>query len=160
MSIDIARDSAPVARRRTVATEANYQDAERAVNWLSDKGFPVERTSIVGTGLRSVEQVSGRLTTGRAAAVGAAQGAVIGLLFGLLFGLFFTNAADFFGVVLYGLVAGIVWGTLWGALLYYAQGGRRDFASDAAIRADRYEVQVDESVAAEAGHLLEGLAAA
>jgi hypothetical protein len=156
-SIATAQDSEPAASRRTVATEANYKDAERAVDWLSDQGFPVERVSIIGAGLRSVEQVSGRLTTGRAAAAGAAQGATLGLLFGVLFGLFFTNAVAFFGVVLYGLGAGIVWGTLWGAVAHYAQGGRRDFASVADTRAERYEVQVDDSVAAEAGRVLERL---
>jgi hypothetical protein len=148
------RDATSDGARRTVATESSYRDAEHDVDWLSDQGFPVERVSIVGTGLRSVEQVSGRLTTGRAALMGAGQGATIGLLFGLLFGLFFTNAADFFGVVLYGLVAGIVWGSLWGAIAHYARGGRRDFASVAETRADRYEVQVDQNLAAEATRLL------
>jgi hypothetical protein len=160
MSIATSRDPAPGGARRTVATEANYREAERAVDWLADQGFPVQRVSIVGTGLRSVEQVFGRLTTGRAAVMGAAQGATIGLLFGLLFGLFFTNAADFFGVLLYGLVAGIVWGSLWGALIHYAQGGRRDFASVTETRADRYEVQADDSVAEEAERLLERMARA
>jgi hypothetical protein len=61
------RDAAPATPRRTIATASNYQEAERAVDWLSDEGFPVERASIVGTGLRFVEQVSGRLTTSRAA---------------------------------------------------------------------------------------------
>jgi hypothetical protein len=157
MRIATARHSEPAASRRTVASEANYQDAERAVDWLADQRFPVERVSIIGTGLRSVEQVSGRLATGRAAAVGAAQGATLGLLFGLLFGLFFTDAVAFFGVVLYGLVAGIVWGALWGAIAQYAQGGRRDFASQAETRAERYEIQVGDSVAPEAERLLERL---
>jgi hypothetical protein len=146
--------------RRTVATESTYREAERAVDWLSDQGFPVERVSIVGTGLRSVEQVSGRVTTGRAALMGAGHGATIGLLFGLLFGLFFTNAVDFFGVVLYGLVAGVVWGSIWGALAHSARGGRRDFASVAETRADRYEVQVDDNLAAQATRLLDQMSAA
>jgi hypothetical protein len=154
MSIAATRDPAPASARRTVATEANYREAERAVDWLSDQGFPVQRVSIVGTGLHSVEQVFGRVTTGRAAVIGAAQGATLGLLFGLLFGLFFTNVGDFFGVVLYGVVAGTVWGAMWGAIVHYAQGGRREFASVTETRADRYEVQVDESVAGEAGRLL------
>jgi hypothetical protein len=153
------RNPSPPEAHRTVATEASYRDAERAVDWLSDHGFPVERVSIVGTGLRSVERVSGRLTTGRAAVMGAAQGATIGLLIGLLFGLFFTNVADFFGVMLYGLVAGSLWGALWGAIAHYAQRGRRDFISVAETRADRYEVQVDDSVAAEARRLLQQMTA-
>jgi hypothetical protein len=154
MSAGTMRDPAPAGVRRTVATEPNYREAERAVDWLSDQGFPVERVSIVGTGLRSIEQVSGRVTTARAAAMGAAQGATIGLLFGLLFGLFFTDAASFFGVVLYGLAAGVVWGALFGAIAQYAQGGRRNFGSVIETRADRYDVQADDSVAGEAERLL------
>jgi hypothetical protein len=150
-----SQDPAPAEARRTVAAGPRYENAERAVDWLSDQGFPVERVSIVGTGLRSVEEVTGRVTTGRAAAMGAAQGAWLGLFFGLLFGLFFTNAAAFFGVVLYGLVAGIVWGSVWGALLHYLQRGRRDFGSMSETRADRYEVQVDDGVAGDAERLLE-----
>jgi hypothetical protein len=157
MSTAVTSYPVPAGARRTVASEANYLEAERAVDWLSDHGFPVERVSIVGTGLRSVEQVFGRLTTGRAALLSAAQGASLGLLFGALFGLFFTNVGAFFTVVLYGLVAGIVWGGLFGAIGQFARRGRRDFASATETRADRYEVQVDDAVAGEARRMLEGM---
>jgi hypothetical protein len=149
------QDPAPAGPRRAVAGGPEYEDAERAVDWLSDQGFPVERVSIVGIGLRSVEHVIGRVTTGRAAAMGAAQGAWIGLLFGVFFGVFFTTTAAFFGVVLYGVVTGIVWGALWRAIVQYMQRGRRDFGSLTETRAERYEVQVDDSVAGEAERLLE-----
>lgn len=141
------------ATRRTIETDPDYREAEETVNWLSDQGFPVERVAIVGTGLRYVEQIAGRVDTSRAALMGAGQGAWIGLFFGLLFGLFFNGAA-FFGVVLYGLAAGAVFGAFWGAIFHYMQRGRRDFASVAGTRADQYEVQVDEGVAPEAERLL------
>ena len=119
------------------------------------RGFPVERVSIVGGGLRSIEKVLGRVTTARAALAGAAQGATIGVLLGALFGLFFTTVAGFFALVLYGLVAGALWGSLWGAIVHYAQRGRREFGSVIETRADRYEVQVDDAVAGEAERVLE-----
>jgi hypothetical protein len=145
----------PPSTRRTVASVGNYQDAERAVDWLSDQGFPVDRVSIVGTGLRYVEQVSGRLTTGRAALRGLGQGAWIGLFFGLLFTLFFDlSTGGFFGVLLYGIVTGALFGALWGAIFQWFLRGRRDFASVAQTRADLYEVQVDEGVADEAQRLI------
>jgi hypothetical protein len=147
------------APKTTVATYDSYPEAERAVDLLSDRGFPVERVAIVGTGLKSVEQVAGRLTVGRAALVGAGQGAMLGLLFGLLFGLFFEGPA-FFGVVLYGLVAGAVFGTVLGALSQAAQGGRRDFASITGMRADHYEIQVDPEVADRARQMLGELSSA
>jgi uncharacterized protein YqgC (DUF456 family) len=132
--------------KTTVATYGTYPEAERAVDFLSDSGFPVERVAIVGTGLKSVEQVAGRVTTGRAALAGAGQGATVGLLFGLLFGLFFEGPA-FFGVILYGLVAGAIFGAILGALFQAAQGGRRDFGSVTGFQAERYEIQVDQEVA-------------
>src|SRR4051794_15879968 len=111
-----ARDSA----RRSVASVNSYQDAERAVDWLSDQGFRVDQVSIIGTGLRYVEQVSGRLTTGRAALSGMAQGVWIGLFFGLLFSLFFDlNTGDFFGLLLYGILTGALFGALWGAIFQW-----------------------------------------
>lgn len=151
--------SAGAGSRTTVASYTNYREAERAVDHLSDQGFPVERVAIVGTGLRTVEQVAGRLTVGRAAAAGAGQGAMLGLLFGLLFGLFFEGQ-EFFGVVLYGLVAGAIFGAIFGAVFQAAQGGRRDFASVQGMEAERYEVQVDHEVSARAKQLLDELEAA
>jgi hypothetical protein len=99
------------ASRRTIASYSTYADAERAVDWLADHGFAVERSAIVGTGLRSVEQVTGRMTPGRAAGIGAAQGALIGALFALLFGIFFTGP-DFVGLLLYALALGALFGAL------------------------------------------------
>ena len=47
----------------TVATYPDYASAQRAIDYLSDNQFPVELTSIVGTDLRLVETVVGRMTT-------------------------------------------------------------------------------------------------
>jgi hypothetical protein len=77
----------PVAARVTVATYPDYRSAQRAVDFLSDRRFPVERTAIVGTDLRMVEQVTGRMTVLRAALAGLGAGAWFGLLIGLLFAL-------------------------------------------------------------------------
>jgi hypothetical protein len=153
MSPRQVHEPAPNGTRRTIETDADYRDAERAVDWLSDHGFPVEQVVIVGTGLRYVEQIAGRVTTRTAALTGAGQGATIGLLFGLFFGLFFNGVA-FFGVLLYGLFAGALFGATWGALVHYMQQGRRDFASVATTRADHYEVQADARVADRAEQLL------
>jgi hypothetical protein len=157
--------STPAARpldtgaRTTVATYDNYRDAERAVDFLSDKGFPVERAAIIGTGLKTVEQIAGRLTTGRAALAGAGQGAMLGLIFGLLFSLFFEGP-EFLGVILYGVVLGTVFGTIFAAIGQAMQGGRRDFASVRGMQAERYEVQVDHEVSARAKQLLAEMPAA
>jgi hypothetical protein len=142
--------------RRVVASYSSYRDAERAVDLLSDRRFPVQRVAIVGRDLQTVEQVTGRMGYGRAALNGAAQGAVLGLLFGWLFGLF--NWVDplvaGLTLALYGLLWGAVVGALIGLLLHALSGGRRDFASVGGVRATRYDVIVDEEVADDAARIL------
>ena len=153
--MSIAPMPASSRTRRTVTTVDSYDEAERAVDWLSDKNFPMQHVAIVGTGLRYIEQISGRVTTSSAALTAGGQGAMIGLFWGLLFGLFFTlDTGGFFGVLAYSVLVGIVFGAIFGAVSHYASGGRRDFASVAQTRADRYEVQVDEAFADQAMQLL------
>jgi hypothetical protein len=77
----------------TVAQFDDYDSAQRAVDRLSDDGFPVEKLDVVGSDLRLVERVTGRLTRMRAAGAGAASGLWLGLLFGLLIGLFATGSS-------------------------------------------------------------------
>jgi hypothetical protein len=141
--------------RRAVSSVDNYKDAQHAVDWLSDHDFPVERVSIVGTGLRYVEQVSGRMTTGRATLLGTGYGALIGLFWGLLFGLLFTfDSGSFWGLLAFSIVVGAVFGALFGAIGHYASGGERDFSSKSDTRADHYEVQVEDGYSAEAERVL------
>jgi uncharacterized membrane protein len=147
--------SATTPRRRTIASYTDYQDAERAVDRLSDAGFAVERGAIIGTGLRSVEQVTGRMTIGRAALVGAGEGALIGAFIALLFGLFFSGP-DFGELLLYSLAVGACFGGATGAIIQAASGQGRNFASTMTVATDHYEVQVDEDVAAEASRILDG----
>lgn len=144
--------------RRVVATCGSYADAERAVDHLADEDFPVERLSIVGSDLRMVEQVTGRLSFVSAAAAGAAVGAWTGGLFGLIFALFLTDDAGVsaLGVLLYGLVFGALMGALFGLGAYALTAGRRDFASVSGLQAGRYDVMADVEVADDAAARLRG----
>src|SRR4051794_1739777 len=133
--------ASPPSGGGNVSTYESYEDAERAVDYLSDNGFPVENAKIVGSDLRLVEQVTGRVTTGRAALAGAGSGAWFGLFIGLLVGLF-TTGPTWAGLVVGGLLIGAVWGATFGFIAHYAMRGRRDFASDRALVAHRYDVLV------------------
>ena len=124
-----------------VASYGTYVEAQAAVDHLSDRGFPVEHVRIVGDGVRIVEQVSGRMTKGRAAALGAASGAWFGLFIGLLMGLF--ALVGWLSVVLTAVVLGAVFGAVAGFLGHAATGGRRDFTSVRGLTAQRYDVHVD-----------------
>jgi hypothetical protein len=141
--------------RRSVSSATTYKDAEHAVDWLSDHEFPVERVTIVGTGLRYVENVSGRMTTGRAALLGTSGGALMGLAWGLLFALLFTlDSGSFWGLLAFSIVVGAAFGALVGAISQISTGGSHDFSSSAVTRADHYEVQVDDGYANEARRVL------
>jgi hypothetical protein len=145
--------------RRVVASYTSYRDAERAVDHLSDNDFPVERVSIVGHDLEFVEQVAGRMTYGRAALHGALSGAMVGLLVGWLFAVFnwFDAVIGWGWLILDGLWFGALVGTLFGLLAHALTGGRRDFSSVSAIRANRYELLADEEVATQAEQLINRL---
>lgn len=132
----------PTAPQHLLGEFPTYAGAEQVVDRLSDNGFPVEHARIVGTGLRSVEYVTGRLTTGRAASAGAASGAWFGLLLGFLIGLF-SDGSAWLGVLLGSTAIGAVWGALFGFLAHRATRGRRDFASVKGLEAEQYAVYVD-----------------
>jgi hypothetical protein len=131
-----------------VGTYPDYAMAQQAVDLLSDNKFPVERTAIIGTDLRLVENVLGRLTTGRAALAGAASGAWFGLFVGLLFGLF--SNSSWFAAILVCVLIGAAWGAIFGAIAHAATGGRRDFASRSTLQAGQYAVVTDPDVADQA----------
>jgi hypothetical protein len=135
-----------------VAEYPAYAAAQRAVDYLSDQNFPVEHTAIIGTDLRLVENVLGRLTVGRAALAGAGGGAWFGLFIGLLFGIFSTY--NWFAVVATGVVVGAIWGAAFGAVAHAATRGQRDFTSRSSLQASRYAVTVDPEHAEQARQLL------
>jgi hypothetical protein len=147
--------SATVAAGRRAPTHTaiaefrSYRDAQHLVDRLSDAGFPVQSARIVGHDVHTVEQVTGRLTTGRAALVGAATGAWIGLLIGVLLTLFTAGAAPI-ATFLASLFMGAGWGAVLGSVGHWVTRGRRDFSSVKRLDAGRYQVQVEEGVAAEA----------
>ena len=132
-----------------LASFSDYVDAQRLVDRMSDDGFPVESVRIVGEGVRTVEQVTGRMTRGRAAASGAAGGAWFGVLIGLLFGLF-TSGAGWVWLLLISLLIGAFWGAVFGFVAHWSTRGRRNFSSVMTLQARRYEVHVDQAQAAQA----------
>ncbi|MET0188382.1 MAG: general stress protein [Pseudonocardia sediminis] len=142
--------------RRQVAVFDHYAAAERAVDHLSDIGFPVEKVAIVGHDLTYVEQVTGRLTFPGAAWRGALTGALPGALIGWIFGLFSWIDPLIAGLLLalYGLAFGAVVGAVLGLLVHALQRGRRDFVAVSQVAPSRFEILVDEDVADEAARLI------
>ncbi|GAA3273654.1 hypothetical protein Dvina_37520 [Dactylosporangium vinaceum] len=123
----------------TVARYDDYASAQAAVDRLSDDGFPVGQLSIIGSDLRLVEQVTGRLTKAKAALSGAASGAWFGLLIGVLLGLFATGSG-WLAMVGVGVAFGALWGAAFGFLAHAMTGGRRDFSAVRSLAAAHYDV--------------------
>lgn len=143
-----------LAARELVGSYTEYAGAQRAVDFLSDERFPVERTAIIGSDLRMVELVVGRLNYGRAALAGAASGAWFGLLIGLFLGLFVPDIDGVLTLLLWGLLFGGLAGAAFGGAGHAMSGGKRDFVSRQQLAAGRYDVVVDSAYANEARTLL------
>jgi hypothetical protein len=134
-------DSPAARNSRAMLREFDeYAEAQRPVDRLSDAGFPVEHVQIVGTGIRTVEQVTGRMTTSKAALYGAGSGACLGLLMGLIFGLLTPGPVAWLLVLLMSLALGAPWGAVFGFVAHWATKGERDFSSINALEAKRYAV--------------------
>jgi hypothetical protein len=129
-----------------------YEQAQEAVDFLSDHEFPVQNCLIVGTELKQVERVTGRLTTGKVAAGGAVSGLWMGLFVGLVVSLFGTGST--LAVILSTMVFGLVFGLVWALAGYAATRGRRDFTSESQVVATRFEVLVEHKLAQRARELL------
>jgi hypothetical protein len=135
-----------------VAAYSTYLEAQKAVDYLSDNKFPVENVTIVGTDLRMVERVTGRLTYGRVALAGALSGAWFGFFVGLLITLFAGEAG--FQVMFAGIALGAGFGLLFSVLSYAFTGGRRDFTSSSQIVAATYAILCVHDHASDARALL------
>ena len=137
---------------QSLGVYAQYADAQKAVDFLSDHEFAVENCMIVGTELKQVERVTGRLTTGRVALGGLLSGAWLGLFVGLV--LSFFGSENSLVTIVSTLVFGALFGIVWALIGYAATRGQRDFSSVSRIVATRYEVLVEHKLAAQGRELL------
>jgi hypothetical protein len=141
----------------SVGVYDDYEQAQRVVDYLSDNEFPVENVAIVGTELKSVERVTGRLTRGRLAAAGAASGFWIGLFVGIAFAIFSRSGE--IGFLITTPLLGALFGLIWSQLGFSAatRGGNRDFTSVTQVVATKYEVLVEHRFAEKARELVAGM---
>jgi hypothetical protein len=142
--------------RRTIAAAESYGQADRVLETLAERGFPVERLAIVAPDMRYLQNQPRPLQAFVRGLVSASWAAVVGALAGLLLGLF--DVVD-------PLVPGLAL-TLWGAAIGAALGAIgvlvlllvNASAPDAAagrIVASRFEVVGDQLIAERAGRVLD-----
>jgi hypothetical protein len=138
----------------------NYLEAVKVVEQLVENGFPARLISIIGSDLKTVETLKGKLGYGRVALSGAVTGSWIGLFFGLLFGA--TSTLE--QVVITNLGSGIFIGAGLGMLLnvirFSLTKNKRSFLSAQAVVAKKYDVIVPTGQLAEAKKVIKASAAA
>jgi len=146
-----------IPRGQVIGSYDTYVEAQRAVDYLSDQQFPVQHVSIVGSDLRMVENVLGRLTRGRAALAGAATGAWFGLFVGVLLSLFADEGANAFALIVSAVIYGAVFGAIFGFVGHALSKGKRDFTSRSKIVASAYEIRCVWAEADKAREVLAGM---
>jgi hypothetical protein len=137
-----------------ISTYDRYEDAKHAVDVLARASFPVQQISIFGNDVRSVERVTGRLTYGRVALMGALSGAYLGLFLGLLLFIFQPDNAAIIGVFASAIAIGAGFGMLFGVLSYAMNRNRRDFSSVVQMVATRYDLITEPELIQQARQIL------
>jgi hypothetical protein len=141
-------------RGEVIATYETYPEAQQAVDVLARADFPVDKLSIIGSDLKSVERVTGKLSWGRVAVAGAASGAWFGIFIGLLLVIF--NPATSYAFVIAAVLIGAGFGMLFGMVSYAVNRRRRDYTSVAQVIATSYSVLVDPDLVNRARNLIAG----
>ena len=143
------------SEQTSLGSFATYYEAQAVVDYLADRRFEVDTTQIIGTDLRMVEQITGRLTWPRALMSGVATGAWFGLFVGIV--IKFVDGTGFLHAPAFGLGWGVLFGLVFATVSYALTGGRRDFTSRSATVPSRFEVLVATSHSARAQSVLAGI---
>ena len=119
---------------QTLATFTDYKQAVSYVEKMIENNFPARFVSIVGTDLKTVESIKGKLGYGRVSLSGALTGSWLGMFFGLIFG---ATGVGEESVLLTNVTAGVVIGAGIGMLINVIR-----FSSGQMVVAKKYEVVV------------------
>lgn len=137
-----------------IADFKQYPEAQAFVDNLIKHNFPAGAVAIVGSDLRTVERVRGKVNYARMAIGGAVTGSWMGLAFGLVFGgaTDSTGAALFPGIESVGssIVIGAGLGMLFNVTRYALSRNKRSYISQSSVVASKYQIQVPAGLADQA----------
>lgn len=128
-----------------VASYRTYVAAQAAVDHLSDRQLDVRVLTIVGTDLRLVERITGRLTLGKVILSGALSGMWLGLFITILMALWLSESS--LVIIPMGVAMGALFGIIFNVVPYLLRRGERDFTSATQVVASRYAVLANENIA-------------
>jgi len=138
-----------------IGSYPTYVEAQRSVDYLSDKQFPVQNVTIVGADLIQVERVVGRLDWQKVILGGVVSGAWLGIFVGLVLSIF---TGGLLAPLATCVVMGMVFGVVSTSILFAATKGQRDFSSTTQLVAGRYDVLCEPTTAERAKGMLATLA--
>lgn len=136
----------------TVGSYETYERAQGAVDQLARADFPLGDVSIVGSNLKSVERVTGKMNAGRAALRGLLSGVMLGVFVGLLV-LILTPQAGFATLIPVMLVA-VGFSVLWSLIGFMINPSKKEFTSVMQILAAHFDVVVTPELAGRARNAL------
>lgn len=136
-----------------ISTYDSYMNAQHAVDALARANFPVNQVAIVGNEIRSVERVTGKVTWGRVALMGALSGMYLGLFLSLIL-LIVQPGGSFAGVFGAAIAIGAGFGMLFGLFTHGINRNRRDFSSVMQMVAGRYDLVTEPSLVHQGRHIL------
>jgi hypothetical protein len=143
----------------SVGSYSTYEQAKAAVDALvANEGFSVNQISVVGSDLRSVERVTGRMSAGRAALNGVMTGVMIGLFMSLMW--MIVNPISDFLVIVGVFLLSIAFGVIWSLVVYTFTRNKREFTSAMQLTAGRFDLVVPNEIARQAAEILRGAGAA
>ncbi len=130
-----------------VAEFAQYLDAVKFVDRIVSGSFPATFIAIVGSDLKTVERLRGRVSYARVALSGLVTGSWVGLIFGLLFG----GTGDVNAPVNYpSLAASVILGAglmmLINVVRFSLNPNKRQFLSSSMVIAGKYVVVVPQDL--------------
>lgn len=135
-----------------VASFRQYHEVLAAMEKLSTEEFPVQKVSIVGSDMRSVERVVGAMSYAKAALSGALSGAWIGFFFGLL--LMLWGGAESAGFFAFAILVCVGFGMISGVISYALSKKRKNFRSVSQLIPAVYTLVVEPDGAGEARRIL------
>ena len=149
-----SRNAPPaIPNGEVIADFSQYADAVSYVEKLVRNNFPAGQIAIVGSDLRSVERVRGKMSYARVAFSGAITGAWIGLIYAFLFG----PALDTENIAAAGnsslgsaIFIGAGAGMLFNVLRFSLSRNKRGFMSQSTFVASKYQVQVPANLLSQA----------
>lgn len=135
----------------TVATYRNYETAQQAINSLAEADIDISGMALVGSEVRVVERVMGKLTWRKVAMAGAMRGLTFGLFLGIVFWLLVPEA----GIAILAMpVLGIAFGMLLSIVTHTFTRKNRQYQSVQQLIPASFDLIAPREVAAAAMHKL------